>query len=258
MEWKKVKWVIIFLLIAVDLFLAANIAFRYTKAYSNEKETLQTAVSLASGHDGFTMDTFSKLPRYMYSYNGQRDTDAEYSLADSVASQKLSVNDSGGGVYVYEGSSRERIIFRRGGSITVIVGKNEDSKSKVKEWAEKNALTTMSEDERISFSFENKPITNAYVEIVTVGEYVAMSGRLPLCSNWQKTEKGRDRGEMVMALLSAVESQNLGALKSVEAVYHLESRGSMGLTLVPAWRAHCENGTVTVSVADKTVIASEQ
>ena len=258
MEWKKVKWVIIFLLVAVDIFLMANIVFRYSKAYANEKEALQAAVSLAASSEGFSMEAFSKLPRYMYSFEGVRDTDAERELADSFASERVTTTDSGGGVHIYVGSSSERIVFRRGGNLTAIVGAKGAANAQVEKCAEKSNLTVYNDGHVINFLFKDRPITNAYMDAVTTGEYVSVSGRIPLCSKWQQADKGRSRGEMVIALHAAIENEELGALKSVEAVYYLESNGSMGLVLVPAWRAKCENGIVILSVMDKTVIQSEQ
>ena len=45
MEWKKAKWLIIALLLAVNLFLGLNIAYKYTRALKSEADSLRAAIA---------------------------------------------------------------------------------------------------------------------------------------------------------------------------------------------------------------------
>ena len=83
---------------------------------------------------------------------------------------------------------------------------------------------------------------------------MSLTGIIPLSQNWEKTEKGRSRSEMVMALSKAIIDNEMGNLISVKVVYFLESNGVSGLRLTPAWFAVCEAGNITVSMSDKSVL----
>ena len=53
MEWKKAKWLIIAMLLAVNIVLGVNIAYRYTRALSAELDSLRAAAEIAPESYGF-------------------------------------------------------------------------------------------------------------------------------------------------------------------------------------------------------------
>ena len=117
MEWKKVKWLIIALLLAVNIFLGINIAIRYSAALNHEKQDVRRAISLTEDSLGFKYEHFKDLPRYLYSFVGVRDVSAEEAFALTLLGENGKLEASGGGVYTYTLPTKESFIFRRSGSV---------------------------------------------------------------------------------------------------------------------------------------------
>ena len=259
MEWKKVKWLIITLLLAVNIFLGINIAIRYTTSINHEKNDLKTALSLAPRDAGFSMDKFEKLPRYLYSFYGKRDLTAEIKLAKLLMGENSNTEKMGGGVYLYSLVTKERLIFRRGGAIEgIIPSPKKTPESLFNGFFEAEDVTFERKDQVYSFSYDEVEISNASLSYITAGNYMSVTGILPLSQSWEKAEKSRSRSEMVMALSQAVSDNEMGNLISVKVVYFLESNGVSDLRLTPAWLAECDKGNITVSMSDKSVLAVEK
>ena len=259
MEWKKVKWLIIALLLAVNIFLGISIAFKYTRAIRSEKESLTAAVELAKASLGFTVDKFAHLPRYLYSYTGERDMAAEAETARSIVHGDIQCTEAGGGVFIYNSPGTERVVFRRGGSVEGIVSADFEVNITqcITRAAQNSGLETKTENGQLSFYFLGRPISNGFLSQDLFGEYVSLTATVPLSSDWQRQQKCRSRGEMVLALRNISEQYELGELIKVEAVYYAEARAGTVLELIPAWQAECSGGTVTVSLVDKTLLQSD-
>lgn len=258
MEWKKVKWLIIALLLAVNIFLGISIAYKYSRAIRAEIESMQAAVAIVPPSFGFSESKFSHLPRYLYSYTGERNRDIEQDTAQSMMHGKAALTDAGGGVLIYNSPSVERVVFRRGGSIAGIIKTDADVsiQSCITAAAESSDLETKEIEGTTVFCFDGIIISNAFLTYEVYGEYTSLTATLPLSSDWLRDQKSRSRGEMIIALRNIVEQNGLGELISVEAIYYTEAAGGMVLKLIPAWRAECTNGSITVSLIDKTVLES--
>ncbi len=259
MEWKKTKWLIIVLLLAVNIFLGINIALRYSTALNHEKQDLQRAIGLTEESLGFKYEHFKSLPRYLYSFSGVRDIAAEEEFATTFLVESGNVDAIGGGVYTYVLPTKERMIFRRGGSFEGIVPTPaKDPAEVISEVLKKQDFALSSTEQSIALEFEGTLIYNATLEYMVAGTYMSVSGRLPLCDEWEKTEKSRSRGEMTLALAQAMTENNMGNLESVSAVYFIESDGASDLILTPAWAARCSGGKIIISIADKSVLSVEK
>ena len=259
MEWKKVKWLIIALLLAVNIFLGINIAVRYTTAVTHEKADLLSALTLVDDGLDFTFGQFNDLPRYLYSFFGTRNLEAEESLCEKLMGQGFDSQEMGGGVYLYSLPSMERLIFRRGCALEGIVpAPKEDAATLLADFFDGYKLTFSQNGETFSFSYENTPISNASVSYLVSGDYLSLSGRLPLAEKWEKQEKSRSRSEMVLALAQAMTDNEMGSLVKIQAVYFIESEGISDLNLTPAWHAQCTGGNITVSMMDKSVLSVEK
>lgn len=257
MEWKKAKWLIISLLLAVNIFLGFNIAYKYTRAISSEKNSLLYALSTADTSFGFSEELFASLPRYLYSYTGVRDIDAESNIANNILHGDIQSSEAGG-VFSYSNANIERIYFRRGGSIAGIVSFDEKINiiNIIAEYAKDSGLNASVNSGQISFMYQGIPISNAYCTETVYGEHTSISGLVPISSGWQRENKGRSRGEMVLALKNIITDNSLGSLSSVQAVYYTEASGGKTLLLTPAWQVQCKNGSFTVSLIDKSLLES--
>ena len=259
MEWKKVKWLIIALLLAVNIFLGINIAIRYSAALNHEKQDLRRAISLTEDSLGFKYEYFKDLPRYLYSFSGVRDISAEEAFALTLLGENGKLEASGGGVYTYVLPSKERFIFRRSGSVEGIVpAPAEDPAEFISEALKNQDFDIVKAERGIKLEFDGSLIYNAALEYTVAGTYMSVSGRLPLCDEWEKTQKSRSRGEMVLALAQAVTANNMGNLQSVSAVYFIESDNANELRLTPSWVAQCSGGKIVISIADKSVLSVEK
>ena len=258
MEWKKAKWLIIALLLAVNIFLAVNIAYKYTRALRSESDTLRAAVEIAPAEYGFTYELFESLPRYLYSYTGERDMDAEAAFAAAVFHGESQCTDSGGGVFIYNSPGVERVEYRRGGNVTGIVSSDEnvDIPAVIIASAHASGLTT-AEGEKTEFYFDATQVSNAYYSQTVYGEHTSLTGLVPLSRSWARDQKSRSRGEMVLALKNIIEEYSMGALMDAKAVYYAEALNSSTHLLTPAWQVECENGFFTVSLIDKGVLETE-
>lgn len=259
MEWKKVKWLIIALLLAVNIFLGINIAVRYTTAVTHEKADLLSALTLVDANLNFTFGQFNDLPRYLYSFFGTRDLEAEESFGTIFMGQEFDYKMMGGGVYLYSLPTKEKLIFRRGGALEGIIPAPQDDATKVlSDFFDSHNMTFVNDGKEFTFSYENTPISNASVSYLVTGDYLSLNGRIPLAEEWKKQEKSRSRSEMVLALAQAMTDNEMGSLVSVEAVYFIESKGVSDLNLTPAWHAQCTGGNITVSMMDKSVLSVEK
>ena len=259
MEWKKVKWLIIALLLAVNVFLGINIAIKYSSALKYEKQDLQRAVGLADDSLGFKLSHFKNLPRYLYSFYGDRDITAEGIFAVTLLGDKGKLETSGGGVYTYVLPTKERFIFRRGGNLEGIVPLGtEEPGSVIKEAMKKQSFDSVETDNGFTLKYNGTNIYNGGLEYTISGTYVLISGNLPICYKWEKAEKSRSRGEIVLALAQAISDNKVGKLESVSAVYYLQSDGAKGLRLTPAWVAQCSGGKIIISMWDKSVLSVEK
>ena len=256
MEWTKAKWLILLMLLAVKIVLGVNLAFRYTQALSAELDSLRAAVQIAPESYQFSAELFEQLPRYLYSYTGSRDIPAEAEVASSIVHGECQSTDEGGGVFIYNSPGVERVLFRRGGSITGIVSSDENiiiSEVMVAA-AHKAGLSTAGDGDDMQFCYNGTLISNAYYSNTVYGEYTSLMGIIPFSSSWARGEKSRSRGEMVLVLKNIIEEHSLGALDKVSAVYFAESQDSKTHLLTPAWQVQCQNGSFTVSIIDKRVL----
>ncbi|MBR4303813.1 MAG: hypothetical protein IKT81_00640 [Clostridia bacterium] len=256
MEWKKAKWLIIAMLLAVNIVLAVNIAYRYTRALGAELDSLRAAVEIAPESYGFEAALFEQLPRYLYEYTGSRDLPAEAAVASAIVHGECKSTDEGGGVFIYNSPGVERVLFRRGGNITGIVSSDENIiiSDVIVAAAQKSGLQTLGEGDEVEFYYDGTPISNAYYSHTVYGEHTSLTGIVPFSTGWARGEKGRSRGEMVLVLKNIIEDHGLGAIKSVKAVYFAESVDSKTHLLTPAWQVECQNGGFTVSIMDKSVL----
>ena len=255
MEWKKAKWLIIALLLAVNLFLGLNIAYKYTRALKSEADSLRAAIAIAPAGYGFSAEMFESLPRYLYSYTGERDMEAEAAFAAAVFHGESQCTDSGGGVFIYNSPGVERVEYRRGGNVTGIVSSDEnvDIPAVIIGAAHASGLTTAGEEET-EFYFDGTLVSNAYYSQTVYGEHTSLTGLVPLSRDWARDQKSRSRGEMVLVLKNVIEAYSLGAVMDAKAVYYAEALGGSTHLLTPAWQVECQNGFVTVSLIDKGVL----
>ena len=153
MEWKKVKWLIIALLLAVNVFLGINIAVRYSTAVTHEKADLLSALTLVDSELDFTFSQFNDLPRYLYSFFGIRNLEAEESLSTKFMGEEFDSQEMGGGVYLYSLPSKERLIFRRGGALEGIVpAPQEDATKLLSDFFSSHKMTLSENDKLFTFS----------------------------------------------------------------------------------------------------------
>ena len=256
MEWKKAKWLIIAMLLAVNIVLGVNIAYRYTQALGAELDSLRAAAEIAPESYGFEAAMFEQLPRYLYEYTGSRDLPAEAAVAGAIVHGECRSTDEGGGVFIYHSPGVERVLFRRGGSITGIVSSDENIviSDVIVASAQKSGLTTAGAGDEVQFSYDGTLISNAYCSSTVYGEHTSLTGIIPLSTGWTRGEKSRSRGEMVLVLKNIIEEHSLGAVKTVKAVYFAESIDSQTHLLTPAWQVECHSGSFTVSIMDKRVL----
>lgn len=259
MEWKKVKWLIIALLLAVNIFLGINITVRYTTAINHERQDLESALKLVSEELGFSVNKFEDLPRYLYSFFGVRDLDGETKLAKKLMGDNVQPDDMGGGVFVYSLPTKERLIFRRGGAFEgIIPAPDKDPNEILTDFFNSEKISYANKDALYTFSYDGVDITNASLSFLVSGDYMSVNGILPLAEKWEKSQKSRSRGEMVLALSKAMTDNEMGSLYSVKAVYFLRSEGISDLKLMPAWLAICNEGTIVISIDDKSVLSVEK
>ncbi|MBQ2865216.1 MAG: hypothetical protein IJE90_01685 [Clostridia bacterium] len=259
MEWKKAKWLIIALLLAVNIVLGINIATRYTRALSRELDSLRAAVEIAPESYGFDFETFAQLPRYMYSCRGTRDLLAESYIASSIVHGTAGSTDEGGGIYIYNSPGIERVVFRRGGNMAGIVtfDQNINIPEVIIESARLSGLDTEGTGDELAFYYDEYPVSNAYYSQTVYGEYTSLTGVVPLADSWTRQERGRSRGEMVLVLKNIMEEHSLGSLLGVKAVYFAEASDSATHLLTPAWQVECTGGSFVVSLIDKSLLETD-
>lgn len=256
MEWKKAKYLILSMLLAVNLFLFFNIAVKYSRAAATERGEVQNALSLCSGMDGFTEEAFSDLPVYLYSYSAQRSVSLERAIASRLLSEDAVFSEAGGGVYIYS-SGEGRVLFRRAGGIEGSAPYSDDKYIKhISSVFKKSGIKNKAESSGISFSYKGYSISNAGVTASRDAGVLTFSGTLPGGTGWLRDTRSRSRSELILALSGHIKNGGLGNLLGISVSYYLSSSGAQDMKLIPAITAECENGNVIMSMTDKSVIYS--
>ena len=255
MEWKKAKWLIIAVLLAVNVFLAFNIIVKYSQAQKASRGELLDALSLTRELPGFSEETFSSLPVYIYSFTSRRSVSTEQALAQSLLSSPVTPSEAGGGVTIYQ-SGEYRVTFRRGGYTEgFIAAKGGDLKnlsSVLKRAGIKNTVT----DDGVAFSYKGKEILNASLTAKSDGAVFSFSGTVPMSDGWTRSVRSLSRGELILALARHVKENGLGKLLSVTVSYRVTPTGVQDISLIPIMTVECENGGLIMSMTDKTLIYS--
>ena len=254
MEWKKAKWLIIAFLLAVNLFLAVNIGIKYAHAQKTLKTELSDAVSLARDLPGFSEETFSSLPVYLYSYYSRRGLLAEKALAQALLSTTAEPLDTGGGITLYRDNDYY-LTFRRGGDTEGALSPDKADGKTLSRVLKNAGIKNAVRENGISFLYRGLSISNAGLQTKGNDEFYSFSGTIPLSDGWTRKELSLSRGELVLALANYVRELSAGQLKSVSASYLLSSSGAQDLYLTPVITAACEKGVIVISMTDKTLIS---
>lgn len=256
MEWKRVRNWLILLVLAVDLFLAGNLAKQWLQAEQTLRQSAQDAVAIANSRGvTLSLDNILALPSEMYVYETRRSDGLEQGVALALLGEDVQQESRGGGVSVYETAQGE-LAFRRGGALELRVAWNEVS---FNSWEcvetlslagfETETATLLEHNDAVELTqgFEGLPVFNCRLMCTCEENVLQVRGRWLLAEEPAEGALSMTRAQLVLALCDLLEAQQVTAPQTVQAGYYLQSEDAQNLTLEPVWSVETEKGQLIMS-----------
>lgn len=256
MEWKKVRNWLILLVLAVDLFLAGNLALQVLQAQQTARQAASDAVAVAQKRGvNVRLEDVLQMPLEMSRYQAQRSDGLEQSAANLLLGGATVQELPGGGVSIYRRDEGE-MSFRRGGALEMTgpwTGMTFDMKecALVLESAgfsmEGAAVSDQNGAVELMQGYGGLPVFNCRVICLQQDDRLQVRGRWMLASEPVSVSGGMSRAQMVLAICDLMESRKVETLYSVQAGYYLQSEDAQSLTLEPVWSVETDQGQMILS-----------
>jgi len=256
MEWKRVRNWLILLVLAVDLFLAGNLAKQWLQAEQTLRQSAEDAVAIANSRGvAVSLDNILALPTEMYLYETRRSDGLEKNVALALLGETAQQESRGGGVSVYQDAGGE-LAFRRGGALELHVGwTGADFNS----WecaqtlnlagfeTETAVLQEYNGAVELMQQFEELPIFNNRLMCTCENNILQVRGRWMLADETAAGMLSMTRAQLVLALCDLLEGKQATLQNAVQAGYYLQSEDAQSLTLEPVWSVETEQGQLIMS-----------
>ena len=256
MEWKKVRNWLILLVLAVDLFLAGNLAMQVLQAQQTARQAAADAVAVAQRRGvNVRLEDVLQMPLEMSRYQAQRSDGMEQAAANVLLGGTTVQELPGGGVSIYRADEGE-MSFRRGGALEMTgpwTGMTFDRKecALVLESAGFSMEDAVIRDQNgaveLMQGYEKLPVFNCRVICLQQDGGLQVRGRWMLASEPVSAAGGMSRAQMVLAMCDLMESRQVERLYSVQAGYYLQSEDAQSLTLEPVWSVETDQGQLILS-----------
>ena len=256
MEWKRVRNWLILLVLAVDLFLAGNLAKQWLQAEQTLRQSAADAVTVANNRGvAVSLENILALPETMYLYETRRSDEMEQGAALALLGEDVLQESRGGGVSVYQTTDGE-LAFRRGGALelhTPWLGEDFSSLNCTEKLAlagvdtETALLREYNGAVELTQQFEGLPIFNSRLMCTCEGDMLQVRGRWMLAEEPTAGSLGMSRAQLVLALCDLLEVWQVTAPETVQAGYYLQGEDAQSLTLEPVWAVETEQGQLIMS-----------
>ena len=256
MEWKRVRNWLILLVLAVDLFLAGNLAKQWLQAEQTLRQAAADAVTIANNRGmAISLENILALPEEMYLYETQRSDELEQNAALALLGEDVLQESRGGGVSIYQTTDGE-LAFRRGGALELQAPwQGEDFGSLI--CTERLATAGMDTETallqeyngavELTQQFEGLPVFNSRLVCTCEGDVLQVRGRWMLAEEPTAGSLGMTRAQLVLRLCDLLEARQITAPETVRAGYYLQSEDAQSLTLEPVWSVETEQGQLIMS-----------
>lgn len=256
MEWKKVRNWLILLVLAVDLFLAGNLAVQMLQSQQTARQAAVDAVAVAHKRGvNVRLEDVLQIPLEMNRYQAQRSDGLEQAAANVLLGGQATQELPGGGVSIYRADGGE-MSFRRGGALEMSgpwTGMTFDMKecALILESAgfsmEDADISDQNGAVELVQGYEDLPVFNCRVICVEQDGVLQVRGRWMLANELTGAANGMSRAQMVLAMCDLMESRQVEALYSVQAGYYLQSEDAQSLMLEPVWSVETDQGQLILS-----------
>lgn len=255
MEWEKIRKWMILLVLAVDLFLAGNLALHALSQRQLAYDAVQDAVAVARSRGvEISPEAVLRLPEAMTAYSGRRSPRLEGQAALSLLGEEAEEEVPGGGVAIYRTAAGE-VSFRRGGTVEMALPW---------EAAQPDPQECLQLLEKAGFPVEGAlasgqsglaeliqyqdgyPILNSRLLATVEDGSLRLRGHWMAAEGMSKSGESLSQAQMVLALCDLLEQEKL-PLVGLRAGYYLQSPDAQGLTLEPVWEADTGQGVLIVS-----------
>jgi len=257
LEWSKVKTILIFVLLGVNLFMLCSLINTLQGERAIRKEALETAVRVVNG-DGLDV-RYESVPadaKGIAAYEIPRDEAAEAEIASKLIGE-YTLASPGADTTVYHGQNGEAT-FRSSGNFEIKITGDfsvPQSKDEATEAARKLINSTGIKAMRDSCTFEDgeyvvhfkqglqkNEIVNSDIEVCFFEDSVTLTGIWAFGSPLSTGEMPRDSAELLLEFKNVLKEQNLLPKKilSVEAGYVAGAATGGRLKLQPVWAIECE------------------
>ena len=256
MEWKRGRNWLILLVLAVDLFLAGNLAKQWLQAEQTLRQSAEDAVTIANQRGmAVSLENILALPEEMYLYETRRSDELEQNAALALLGENVLQESRGGGVSVYQTADGE-LAFRRGGALELHKPWAGEDFGSLK-CTETLALAGMDTETallreyngavELTQQFEELPVFNSRLMCTCEGSVLQVRGRWMLAEEPTAGSLGMTRAQLVLALCDLLEAKQVTAPETVQAGYYLLGEAAQSLTLEPVWAVESEQGQLIMS-----------
>ena len=253
MDRKKLKLLVLLILVAVNLFLAVNLAITYSSAVSAEKKMLSDALFVINRED-FDEKAFSSLPRYLYSYSLSGTQNALRDISLSLLGENAEIAENSGATVFSKGGAH--FSFDRSGETGgLILYDNTDTADHISRAFSSKIITCSAENSFVSCDFDGFSVFNAGISVSSTDGRVSFSGAFPAGDAVRRLERSISRGALALTLYDYTEQFDFGKLKNLSAVYAMRY-DSQRITLFPCLRADFEGGALIIDMNDKSLVYS--
>ena len=256
MEWKRVRNWLILLVLAVDLFLAGNLAMQWLGAEQTLRQAAEDAVAVARSRGvALSLENVLALPEEMPVYQTRRSDSLEQAAAMTLLGEETVQESRGGGVSVYHTDGGE-LSFRRGGALELQMPWTGEA-FYARECAEVLAQAGFSTQEaqlqeqngavELLQCYEGLPVFNSRLICTCADGVLQARGRWMLAETPADGGLSLTRAQLVLALCDLLEGQQVTQLAQVQAGYYLQSEDAQSLTLEPVWAVETDRGQLILS-----------
>lgn len=256
MEWKRVRNWLILLVLAVDLFLAGNLAKQWLQAEQTLRQAAEDAVTIANNRGmAISLENILALPEEMYLYETRRSDELEQNAALALLGEDVLQESRGGGVSVYQATDGE-LAFRRGGALELQApwqGADFGSLNCTERLAtagmdtETALLQEYNGAVELTQQFEGLPVFNSRLMCTCEGNVLQVRGRWMLAEEPTAGSLGMTRAQLVLSLCDLLETRQITTPETVQAGYYLQGEDAQSLTLEPVWAVETEQGQLIMS-----------
>ncbi len=256
MEWKRVRNWLILLVLAVDLFLAGNLAKQWLQAEQSLRQSAEDAVTIANQRGmAISLENILTLPAEMHLYETRRSEELEQSVALALLGEDAVQESRGGGVSVYQTIGGE-LAFRRGGAMELQAPWDGDNFNSL-QCRETLAMAGLDTETallqeyngavELTQRFEGLPVFNSRLMCTCEEDLLQVRGRWMLAEEPAAGSLGMTRAQLVLALCDLLEAQQAAVPGIVQAGYYLQGEDAQSLTLEPVWAVETEQGLLIMS-----------